>query len=254
MRPGLTVVSQGPASEVQTRIAMAFLKLVKHAKLPQYQKNAISEDTPKRIETFLFRFGKFRRRCSRFLCRLYHKNVKVAFLYCCAVIDPDDPKLKAIDIEEKNEKFILQQSERHRNVRNRAEKIVRDYLNSPEGMAQRKARTKIAQNVEIPVDDVNMPADDPDVFHRATSARQVLQDRRSHGNLSEPELRDLTMVNLTAHEVANGEPGIVDEDLLSMKSFLPTDAAETKKNLKETFWNEYSLSIKTCVMGVSGSI
>ena len=170
------------------------------------------------------------------------------------MIDPDDPKLKAIDIEEKNEKFILHQSERHRYVRNRAQKIVRDYLNSPEGMAQRKARTKVAQNVEIPVDDVNMPADDPDVFHRATSARQVLQDRRSHGNLSEPELRDLTMVNLTAHEVANGEPGIVDEDLLSMKSFLPTDAAETKKNLKETFWNEYSLSIKTCVMGVSGSI
>ncbi len=229
MRPGLTVVSQGPSSEVQTRMAMAFLKLVKHAKLPQYQKSAISEDSPKIIETLLFRYGKFRRRCSRFLRRLYHKYIKLVFLYFCSVVDPDDPKLKAIDIEEASEKFILQATERHRNVRNRAEKIVADYLNSPEGMANRKARAKIAHNVEVP-EDVDMPADDPDVFHRASSAKMVLQDRRSRRNLSEPELRDLTMVNLTAHEVANGEPSIVDEDLLSMKSFLPTDAAESKKD------------------------
>lgn len=230
MRPGLTVVSQGSASEVQTRMAMAFLKLVKYAKLPEYQRSAISEDSPKRLESFLFHFGKWRRRISRARRRFFHKYIKTIFLFCCAEVDQDDPVLKAIDLEEQNEKHILQLTERHRNVRNRAEKIVNDFLNSPEGMAQRKSRVKVDQNLEISVEDLSMPSDGPDVFQRADSAKQVIKDRRSQRDLSEPEIRDLTMVNLTAHEVASGETRFVDEELLSMKSFLPTDAAELKKD------------------------
>jgi phage-related tail protein len=57
-------------------------------------------------------------------------------------------RLKAIEVEEQNEKHILQLTERHRNVRNRAEKIVAQYFrNSPEGMAQRKSRARVDQNV-----------------------------------------------------------------------------------------------------------
>ena len=230
MRPGLTVVSKGSTDEVQTKMAMTFLKLVKYAKLPEYQRSAISADSPKRIETFLFRFGKLKRRVNRAVRRFYHKYIKKVFMYCCAEIDPDEPQLKAIDLEEVNEKDILQLTERHRNVRNRAEKIVRDYLNSAEGMAKRKSHAKVEPNVEIPVEDMNPPDEGPDVFTRADSARQVLQDRRSQREVSEPEIRDLTMVNLTANEVASGELRVVDEDILSMQSFLPTDDLENKKN------------------------
>jgi magnesium-transporting ATPase (P-type) len=229
MRPGLTVVSQGSASEVQTKMAMAFLALIKHAKLPEYQKSSIGEDKPKRLESVLFTLGKRWRRFSRAFRRGYHRYFISIFLYLFSEVNANSPALKAIDEEERKEEEILQLTQRYRNVRSRAEKIVRDYLNSPEGMAHRRKQTKVEQHNEVSIEDMNMPSEGPDVFHRADSARQVLSDRRNVGQLSESELRDLTMVNLTAHEVSSGEFGLVDEDLLSMKSFLPTDDIDIKK-------------------------
>jgi hypothetical protein len=49
-------------------------------------------------------------------------------------------------------------------------------------------------------------------FDGADSAKQLINDRRSQRDLSEPEIRDLTMVNLTAHEVASGEARFVDKE------------------------------------------
>lgn len=234
MRPGLTEVPKGSEDEVRTKMAMAFLKLVKYAKLPEYQTSAIGADNPKRLETFLFRAGKVKRRMGRALRRFFHRYFKICFLYFCTEIDPDDPKLSAIDDEEAGEIHILQVSERRRNVRNRAEKIVREYLSTPEGMSQRKAGGKTGPNDDIPIEDMNMPSGDgPDVFSRADSARAMIQERKNYGEGSESEIRDLSMVNLTAHEAAaSGEFGgpLVDEDILSMKSFLPTDGEESKKN------------------------
>mmetsp|Transcript_30768 Transcript_30768/g.50812 ORF Transcript_30768/g.50812 Transcript_30768/m.50812 type:complete len:1752 (-) Transcript_30768:131-5386(-) len=234
MRPGLIEVPSGSESEVQVKMAMAFLKLVKYAKLPDYQKSAISTDTANRLETFLFRFGKFTRRMSRAKRRFYHKRIKVIFQWCFSGVSKDDPALKLIDVEEEKEKGILQLTERHRNVRNRAEKIVRDYLGTPEGISQRQTRGKVDATGEIPEEDMNIQSSGPDVFDRADSARGALQDRRSKGEASEAEIRDLTMANLTAHEVvsvSDDEFGtLVDEDILSMKSFLPTEGEQNKKD------------------------
>jgi magnesium-transporting ATPase (P-type) len=229
MRPGLTVVSQGSASEVQAKMAMTFLTLVKHAKLPEYQKSAISEDNQQRFEAFLFALGKRWRRFSRACRRGYHTYFISVFLYLFSEVNANNPALKAIDEEEKKEEEILQLTQRHRNVRNRAEKIVRDYITSPEGMGLRRSPIKVEQHNELSIENMCLPSDGPDVFQRADSARQVLSDRRNVGELSESELRDLTMVNLTAHEVSSGEFGVVDEDVLSMKSFLPSDDIDIKK-------------------------
>ena len=224
MRPGLTEVATGSKDEVRTKMAMAFLKLVKYAKLPEYQKSAINADSPKRIETILFRFRKFERRVIRALRRFYHKYVKIVFLFCCTEIDPDDPKLQAIDLEEQKEKDILQLTDRRRNVRNRAEKIVRDYLNSSEGMSQRNSHAKVEQNAEIPVEDMNMPSTEgPDVFSRASSAQALIRERQS---------QELTTAKLAASGALSGEfdTHLVDEDIISMNSFLPTDDEENTKN------------------------
>lgn len=232
MRPGLIEVPQGTEDEVRVKMAMTFLKLVKYAKLPNYQTAAISSESPQRFETFLFKFGKFKRRLSRALRRFYHKRIKIIFQFCFSGVSPDDPALKLIDLEESKEKDILQLTERYRNVRNRAEKIVREYLNTPEGMTQRKSRGKVDPNGEIPDEDMNIRSGGPDVFDRADSARDMLEGRRSKAGASESEIRDLTMANLTAHEVASDEAfgTLVDEDILSMKSFLPTDGEQNKKD------------------------
>jgi hypothetical protein len=197
--------------------------------------SAIGEDQPKRIEMMLFHLGKWKRRMGRALRRFYYRFIKVPFLYCFDEVPAakDAPVLKAIIAEEEAEKYVLPVSERRRKVRNRAEGIVRDYLNSPEGMAQRKSRKKVNEGAEIPVEHMDHPSSEgPDVFNRADSARGILQERRAQHGASAAEVRDLTMVNLTAHEVASGEMEgpLVEEDILSMRSFLPNDGEEAKKD------------------------
>lgn len=230
MRPGLVEIVQGSPNEVHTRMAMAFLKLVKYAKLPGYQKSALSTDFPNRFESFFFRWGKFSRRVNRALRRFYHRWIKVVIVYWFVGVNPNDPKLRLIDLEEMNEINILQMTDRRRNVRNRAEQIVRDYLNSTEGMAQRKCRTKIDPNVELPIEIMNLPpSDGPDVFNRASNADAAIRERYIHG---------LTAVNLGGHS-GEFDTRLVDEDILSMKSFKPLDDEEKRKHFdvrKRTIW------------------
>ena len=230
MRPGLIEIVQGSTNEVHTRMAMAFLKLVKYAKLPGYQKSAISTDIPKRLESLFFRWGKLCRRGNRALRRFYHKWVKVIIMYWFGGVNSNDPKLRLIDLEERKEKDIFQLTDRRRNVRNRAEQIVRDYLNSPEGMTQRKCHRKVDPNVELPIDVMTMPpSEGPDVFCRASNADAAIRERYGY---------ELTAVKLGAL-TSEFEALLVDEDILSMKSFTPLDDEENLKHFdaqKRTVW------------------
>ena len=60
-------------------------------------------------------------------------------------------------------------------------------------------------------------------------------DEAREDHSSEAEIRDLTMANLTAHDVVLGDEfGIlVDEDILFMKTFLPTDGEQNKKDFEK---------------------
>ena len=230
MRPGITEVVKGSEVEVRTRMAMAFLKLVKHAKLPEYQKSSISAEKPKRLETFFFRFGKLRRRVFRALRRFYHLYVKVIFCFCFTETNPSDPALNAIDFDEEKEKEILQATDRRRNVRNRAERIVRGYLNSPEGMDRRQSRARFDTAFEIPIENMSMPpVEGPDVFSRASNAQAALHERQLSG---------LTAANVGAL-FGDTNTHLVDEDVLSMHSLLPTEGVEHTKTFdfnKRTVW------------------
>ena len=238
MRPGLIEVSSAPEDEVRTKMCMEFLKLVKYAKLPDYQKAAVGgADSGKWMEKLMFKYGKCMRSISRSWRRFFHNYVYVIFLYCFGEVSSDDPTIKDIDKEKTDEAEILRVSERRRGVRERAEKIVRDYTKSEKHLEHKKAIaaavTPVLEDVELPFSDADLamePHDErlKDVIGRGNSARLVLNHRKDEGQISATEMRGLTMANLTAHDVTAGEAPLVDEDILSMNSFMPTDGEEGK--------------------------
>jgi len=234
MRPGLIEVCTAPKNDVRTKMCMEFLKLVKYAKIPEYQKAAVgADDSGKWIEKLLFKFGKCRRSFSRAIRRFFYKYVFVIFQYCFSEVSSDDPTLKGIDEETTKEVDILRVSERRRGVRERAEMIVREYLNSDNYVAFKEAATisKRNKNAEVALSDEELSmltADERDVFSRSRSAQEVLDQRRAEGKISATELRSLTMANVTAHDIISGEAPLVDEEILSMQSFRPTDGDSGK--------------------------
>ena len=239
MRPNLTEVAKGPKEEVRTKMAMQFLKLVKFAKLPEYQTDAVDEKNEKTSEKVLFALGKMMRAFSRARRRFFHKYIKPIFMYCSSEVLKVDPALEKIDQEEKDEEHLLRVTVRRRNVRRRADKIVRDFLQTEEGQKQRQQRQRVVAEVETGTDDVqgfsieDLTMEDTrplDTFSRADSARKVMSQRRLQGHTSGSEKRDLTLANVTAHEALTGEGPLVDEEILSMKSHLPTAGEEAKRD------------------------
>jgi magnesium-transporting ATPase (P-type) len=221
MRSGLIEVVPGSANVVRTQLAMEFWKLVKYAKIPEYQKRSTDKDSPNAFDEFIFRFSKFKRFVSRQLRRFYYKYIRGIFLCFCSKVDPVDEHLKAIIEEEKQEKDIIRVAYRRRNVRNRAEKIVRDYLNSPDGMAARQSRKRIDTAMEIRVEDMKMVrSEGPDVFNRACNAEVILRERH---------FTELTPIKVG---VLSGDlrHSLVDEDVLSMQSLTPADDSELSKD------------------------
>ena len=110
-------------------------------------------------------------------------------------------------------------------MRNRAEKIIQDFLNSPEGEPyRRKDSPKSDASGEISLSSDDVPA----VFNRAQSARSMLGKRKSEGMLTSSELRTVSLAQLTAQQLEGDQDlPIIDEDTLSLKSFLPTSGDVT---------------------------
>ena len=232
MRPGLIEVAKAPALDVQTRMSMEFLKLVKFAKLPEYQKAAVGEEHDKTSEKILFRLGKMKRAMGRSLRKFFHGYIKPIFLFCLSEVPKVDPKIVEIDAEAANEEHILRLTERRRGVRERAETIVREFLDSDEGRRQREQRA-IARSGgdDFSVGELSLQSDNgPDAFSRAHSANRVMSHRRIQGNTSQAEVRDLSLANVTAHEAALGTGPVVDEEVLSMQSHLPADGEAGKED------------------------
>jgi len=228
MRPGMVEVAAGSEFEVRTKMAMEFLKLVKYAKLPEYQKASIGGDEDaKFFETMLFKLRKLNRRINRIFREFYHRYIKIVFLYFFFVIPTTDPELEKIQKEKAEEEGLIMVTERRRGVRNRAEQIVNDYLNSDVGQANRSPRKRRVDGVAFSNRDLQMHGDaQPDVFSRAQSARMVLDERRNQGSIIGSDVRNLTLANVTAHDIDKGL--IVDEDILSMRSHLPSDGEDGK--------------------------
>jgi len=218
MRPGLIEVAKATKEEVRTRMAMAFLKLVKFGKLPNYQTSSINETKPKTIGALFFKIGKGWRFFKREIRRFWHRYVKVLWTQSSPLAQEDQALMAIIEEEEKETK-ILQPIERRRNVRNRADKIVRDYLNSPQGMSQRRTHLRKEADDEITIEEMDMPSRKPDIFEKADSARALLMKGQDFQNDSSQEYRQLAFTDLAKHAEQDEERGLsFDEDLLSMKT------------------------------------
>mmetsp|Transcript_23218 Transcript_23218/g.33776 ORF Transcript_23218/g.33776 Transcript_23218/m.33776 type:complete len:1789 (+) Transcript_23218:129-5495(+) len=244
----VTEVADVPAEKVKTLVAMEFLRLVKQGKLLDYQKSSlILEGSPGIVKTCTKHLGRFWRRISRSTRLFFYSQVKPFFrkyIFCCFFDSEksiyDDDAIRRIQERGTNEDRIMDPVVRRRNVRERAEKIIADYLKSPDGELERlkkQARETSGKQViglshntsqhlvlrsdSFDDEDTDRP---PDVFERATSAKAAMEDLQSGTSvMSSSKLRQIAIASMTSHQrsMSLGSLPIVDEETLSIESFVP---------------------------------
>jgi magnesium-transporting ATPase (P-type) len=219
----LTEVPDNGITHVRTQMAMEFVRLIKIGRLQEYQRSALERDSGtkslyKKIFQFLaamsFSIGKFRRSCNRSFLLLLVSMMKLIGRNEAA--EETSERVAELSAAEKN---IVKTIEKRRNARLKADETIKAWLESSDGV--KHLRNK-AVNDDV---DVALASDEtPAVFVRAKSAHNVLQDIASSGELTQPELRQLSLAHLTAHQAnisgKDNDP-IVDEDTLSLESFVP---------------------------------
>ena len=210
---------------VRTQMSMEFIRLVKKGKLPDYQK-AIVEHTGKltmseRTSLWTFAVGKCWRAFGRMLSRVW-----ASVLWFLGMSDRASQMRERIAERSAEEEHRVTDSERHRKVRDRADKMIQLWLDSDEGKAHR--RPKSQKSPPYDGQDFTMITEDtPKVFHRAASARLLLSDLRMSGTVTQADLRRVSLAHRSAQEVlSRDEDAIVDEDALSLESFFPANDKE----------------------------
>lgn len=211
---------------VRTQLSMEFIRLTKIGRLRDYQMSALSESTSEKSTKeklrnwnacFQFNCGK----CWRGIVRLYLRLAATLFQFACMAKKANYKRQQAAE-SEAAEKTMMLSVERRRGVRTRAEQTIKLWLASDEGL---KYRVESSAGGSERGDHMLASEEEPKVFVRAQSAQEVLQDMANSGELSQPELRELSIAHLTAHQASvnedrNNRP-IVDEDTLSLESFVP---------------------------------
>jgi magnesium-transporting ATPase (P-type) len=227
----LTEVADKGPEHVRAQCAMEFIRLVKAGKLPNYQRAAVDkQDDGWSWENFMFAIGKVNRRMSRMFRRCIVSVQRM--IGTCFGADPAtfEAKRTLIEDDEETEKSTLRDTERRRRVRDRAEKIIKEYLESPEGQKHRKPRQAASPASDGDASDhLSLSSDEvPGVFNRAQSARLLLEKHKSEGKLTAAEIRSLSLAQLTAQQMEDdGEAHLIDEDTLSLNSFFPSTNVAT---------------------------
>eukprot|EP00538_Stauroneis_constricta_P006052 CAMPEP_0119547482 /NCGR_PEP_ID=MMETSP1352-20130426/1593_1 /TAXON_ID=265584 /ORGANISM="Stauroneis constricta, Strain CCMP1120" /LENGTH=1822 /DNA_ID=CAMNT_0007592425 /DNA_START=311 /DNA_END=5779 /DNA_ORIENTATION=+ len=225
----VTEVADKGVNYVRAQCAMEFMKLVKAGKLPMYQRSEVDRDVSGfTAENISHELGKASRQFARALQKIFLQMEKF-FLgligMSTAVIET---RLMQLDDDEEADSRMLIDVERRRKVRNRAEKIISDFLKTPEGQSQRSRKGGVSNdpkdsnnNAEASGELVLSTDELPTVFTRAKSARSLLGKNRKEGRMSRSEKRNLSIANLTAGQLDDGFEPLIDEDLLSLNSFIP---------------------------------
>jgi magnesium-transporting ATPase (P-type) len=227
----LTEVPDLGVDHVRTQLCMEFIRLVKLGKLPLYQRVVVDKEDEMTWESIRFTLGKHRRNCSRSLRGLMYQC-----MFSIGISKESAGKaLKEIREEEIAEERVLPARIRRKKVRDRADKLIQDWLNSSEGVKQRAKQAKGKHKHGSSHDDgqTSLASEElPRVFSRAQSAKLVLSSVKSEGGLSQSERRALSLAHLTVHTVATKSKGedlqLVDEDTLSLESFFPDTKAATR--------------------------
>jgi magnesium-transporting ATPase (P-type) len=214
----LTDVAHGSEKRVKALVAMEFMRLVKMGKLPQYQKDALhtaKKTTPWTLVVgFFVAFGKCWRSMSRQIRQFYHKYIRTVFgMY---FKEKSEDELAKIRDEEKQEKL---NEANFQQVRQLAEKLLDEYLESSEGSDELEGRRRSSAIHATSMDFDGGAHTIPAVFNRAQSARTSMN--RESGHLSQSILRSLTLGSFTADSMVSQKKPVVDEDTLSLMSFVP---------------------------------
>jgi hypothetical protein len=202
-------------------MAMEFIRLVKHGKLPQYQKAALDESTHWSLGR---RFSDF-----RYFCKSWrHKFRRVSMRLTANIFrllrqkDHAERKIAEIVEMEKIDHQMTKARKRRHNVREKADMTIKQWIQeNPKGLANIPSNDS-DDNLSTELASEELPA----VFNRASSARSLLHDLQNSGSLSKLELRRLSIAYLTAQQAGVKERGdsapIIDEDTLSLESFVPS--------------------------------
>lgn len=214
----LTDVAGGSEKRAKALIAMEFMRLVKMGKLPQYQKRALQKVDKKSVWKFLsdvcHSSASTSRVVSRSMRRFYHSYIRTV----CGIFFQQRMmvELAKINDEEKQESIDEDKSNQ---VRQLAENLLEDYLNSPEGREELRFRRKRSLIDTDSLDFDGGAHTVPEVFSRAQSARDSIELQEGH--LSQSALRSLSLGSVTADAVGKHPAPVVDEDTLSLMSFVP---------------------------------
>jgi magnesium-transporting ATPase (P-type) len=203
---------------VRAQCAMEFMRLVKAGKLPLYQRAAVDQSQDRRMwEDATFTTGKVWRSFSR-SWRCFFLYVRLIFLKSLG-FDTTlmEERLNGISDEQLADNAMLKDVDRRRNVRNRAESILREYAVTHEMSRKIKSPTSLGSDAESP----ELATDElPTVFNRAQSARSLLEKRSSQGGLTQSDKRNVKLNQLTAQEIGTQQDqAVIDEDMLSLNSF-----------------------------------
>jgi magnesium-transporting ATPase (P-type) len=216
-RMHLTEVSDKGNEIVRAQCAMEFMRLVKAGKLPLYQRAAVDQS----YDSWSWASVSFvLRKCFR-SCWLSYRRLMVSLKFTFR-------RILRFDTKRDEEAFIMLVDEqnaedekvpdivRRRNVRDRAEKIIKEYGEThPAASEGHLMSPSFDAEAELSSDDL------PPVFNRALSARSVLDKRSSRASLSISQRRSVKLMQLTAQKVENAQESILEEDLLSINSFYP---------------------------------
>ena len=218
----LTQMADRGEEFVRAQCAMEFMRLVKAGKLPLYQRAVLDQQEKTSSLTRMFSYlGKLVKTFFRSLHQmmlLQRIQLNIAVRGMLGIKKRAQLKtlenIKAAARAGKDEKSDLV---RRRNVRNRAETIIREYS---------KISSSIA-NIEPELSSDALPQ----VFDRAQSAQETLDLRRSQGKLTAVDKRASRLSQLTAQELAEKhDMPTIEDDMLSLQSFMPSDGDQTKSN------------------------
>lgn len=226
----LTEVPDHGKEHVRTQLAMEFIRLIKRGKLPAYQKAALEaarartfkERMGRRLSDIFFRIGKAWRKFRRNRIRVMAKVWKVLGLKSFAAARLD----KAANLKYVEQKRIKGRI-RRKIVREKAEQTIKDWVKQRQKFEARSGLTiKKHDGERSSEEDLELASEElPEVFNRAQTARSLYKGIVDSGRLSKVQMRNLSLAHRTAHEVEDashmGRRSLVDEDTLSLDSFIP---------------------------------
>lgn len=196
-------LTQVPDSEVvRTQMCMEFIRLVKNGQLPQFTMQQLNsgkadESLWKRL---LYTVGKWNRKMKRSVSRCLATIYQILGLTNWA-----EAKREAVQASAEGD--AMSRRERRRRVRDFADSTIRDYL--------RKHKDE---------DEVSLASEEtPLVFSRASSAKERLSTLEDTVTLRE--------ASLAAH-LTTSQEFVIEEDLLSVNSFLDQDQVQATYDKK----------------------